>query len=183
MFGDLPLPRREIISLHRIQAQNKIEYLSRTERWYGLNKSAGVITMAVPDLDYTKRITVDREYVDKDPETKSGGQVLIKRIGDSNQWIMAEKIWLTPFSKTTVDQAFRNAIPTPDKTLRGVSLVLIRDGAPSVVGLQPEDNNLESFVNKPFDEMYEKAFRPATSNVTNINVDPKQFEAFLIPVI
>lgn len=179
LFGDLPLPRRELVSLHRIQAPNKVEYLSRTEHWYGLNKSAGVITMAVPDLDFTKRITVDREYVDKDPETKSGGQVLVKIVGDSNQWIMAEKIYLTPFSKTTVQQAMINAIPITDKTIRGVSLVLKREGSPYVIGLQPEDNNIDSFVNKPFDEMYEKAFRPATSNVTNININPKDLADFL----
>ena len=177
LFGKLPLPRREIISLHRIQAPNKVEYLSRTEKWFGLNKSAGIVTMAVPDLDFTRRIEVTREYVDKDPE-KGGGQVLVKIVGDSNQWIQAEKIYLTPFSKTTVEQAFKNAIPTTDKTLRGMSFVLIREGAPHTIGLGPEDNNLESFVNKP--ELYDKAFRPAaTSNVTNINIDPRQLEAFL----
>ena len=81
--------------------------------------------------------------------------------------------------KCTVQQAFKNAIPTTDKTLRGVSLVLKRVGSPHTIGLGPEDNNIESFINKSFDEMYEKAFRPATNNVTNINVDPEQFKAFL----
>lgn len=180
LFGDLPLPRRELVSLHRIQAPNKVEYLSRTERWYGLNKSAGIITMAVSDLDFTRRITVDREYVDRDSERPgAGGQVLVKVVGDSNQWLRAEKIYLTPFSKTTVEQAFKNAIPTTEKTLRGVSLVLIREGSPHTIVPGPEDNNLESFVNKSFDELYEKVFRPATSNVTNINVDPETFRAFL----
>lgn len=179
LFGELPLPRRELVSLHRIQGANKVEYLSRVEQWIGLNKSAGTVSIAV-EPDYTKRITVDRMYVDRDPETPGvGGQVLVKVVGDSNQWIQAEKIYLTPFSPSTVQQAMINAIPTTDKTLRGISLVLIREGAPQVVGLQPEDNNIDSFVNKPFDELYEKALRPATSNVTNINVDPKQLEAFL----
>lgn len=179
LFGELPLPRRELVSLQRIQAPNKVEYLSRTERWYGLNRSAGIVTISVPDLDFTRRIAVDREYVDKDPERGGGEQVLVKVVGDSNQWIQAEKIWLTPFSPSTVQQTFKNSIPTTDKTLRGISFALIREGAPHVIGLQPEDNNLESFVNKPFDELYDKAFRPATSNVTNINIDPQQFEAFL----
>lgn len=170
LFGDLPLPRRELVSLHRIQAQNKVEYLSRVERWFGLNKSAGVITIPV-EPDYTRRITVDRMYVDRDPERPgTGTQVIVKVVGDSNQWIQAEK---------NVSQAFRNAIPTTDKTLRGVSFTLIREGAPHVISPQPEDYNIDSFVNKPFDEIYDKAFKPATSHTTNINVDPETFRAFL----
>ena len=149
-----------------------MEYLSRVECWYGLNKSAGVITIAYDDIDFTRRITVTREFVDKDPTIKGGEQVLVKIVGDSNQWLTAEKIYLTPFSASTVQQAMINASPISDKTLRGISLVLIREGAPHVIGLQPEDRNIDSFVNKPFDELYEKALRPATSNVTNINVDP-----------
>lgn len=179
LFGEYPLPRRELVSLHRIQAQNKVEYLSRVERWYGLNKSAGVITIPV-EPDYTKRIAVERMYVDKDPERPgTGTQVIVKVVGDSNQWIQAEKIWLTPFNSSTVTQAFKNAIPTTDATLRGVGLILIREGSSHVITPQPEDNNLESFVHKPFNELYEKAFSPATSNVTNINVDPSQLQAFL----
>jgi hypothetical protein len=100
-------------------------------------------------------------------------------VGDSNQWLTAEKIYLTPFTKETVQQALQNAIPTTDKTLRGISLVLIRDGAPHPVAPAPEDNNIETFVNKSFDEMFNKSLRPTPTNITNINIDPEQFKAFL----
>lgn len=46
----------ELVSMHRIQASNKMEYLSRVERWYGLNKSAGVITIAYDDIDFTRMV-------------------------------------------------------------------------------------------------------------------------------
>ena len=180
VFGELPLPRRELVSLWRIQVQNKTEYLVRTEKWIGLNKSGGVISISVDGtLDLTRRIQVHREFVPKDPQNPGGEQVLIHKVEDSNQWLTAPKIYLTLFSPDTVQQALKNAIPTTDSTLRGTSLILIRDGAPSPVGLTKNNNNIDSFVSRSFDELFEESLKPVGTNVTNININPKDLEAFL----
>jgi hypothetical protein len=179
LFGDLPLPRRELIRLVRVQLPtDKSEWLLRGERWYGLNKSAGIVTISVYDLDYTRRISVTREYADRDPE-RPGNQVLVQMVGDSKQWITAERIYLTPFNKETVQQAMINAGPPTEKSLRGrIHLILDREGTPNPKGLTPENNNIDTFVNKSFDELFDVKPAPTTS-ITNINIDPKDLEAFL----
>jgi hypothetical protein len=181
LFGELPLPRRELVSMYRVQSPDKSEHLVRGEIWYGLNKSAGIVSITTPDLDYGRRISVTREFVDMGG-TKSGEQTLVKIIGDSKEWYTADKVYLTPFSEAVVKQALKNAgPPVTQKDLHGkISLGLIREGVTNPRGIKDKDNDLDAFTNGNFDELFEQSSRPATGNTTtNINVDPRQLEAFL----
>jgi hypothetical protein len=129
LFGELPLPRRELVSMYRVQSPDKSEWLVRDEMWYGLNKSAGTVSISTSDLDYGRHISVTREFVDKDP-AKGSEQTLVKIIGDSKQWYTADKVYLTPFSASAVQQALKNAgPPITQKDLHDkISLGLIREG-------------------------------------------------------
>jgi hypothetical protein len=166
--------------MYRVQSPDKSEWLVRGEMWFGLNKSGGIVSITTSDLEYARSVTVTREFADKDPTNRGGEQTLVKITGDSKEWYTADKVYLTPFSRATVPQALKNAGPSvTQKDLRGkISLGLIREGVTNPRGIKDKDNDLSTFIMETLTNYLESS-RPVTGNTTNINVDPRQLEAFL----
>jgi hypothetical protein len=181
LFGELPLPRRELISIYRVQLADKSEWLQRFEQWFGLSKSASVVTISVEDLDYYRDIMMEQNFIDKDPSNPGGAQAHVQMIGEFYQYFINPKVYTTPFSKTTVEQALVNALPplTQKSFFGKISLGLKREGVLNERGLTDIDNSLDAFINRDFDELFDRSSQPAGNNVTNINIDPKDLEAFL----
>jgi hypothetical protein len=66
------LPRRELNSMYRHQTPDKREFLIRFERWYGLTVAGGVVTVSANNIDITKKVHFEPDFVPIDPQ-QSGG--------------------------------------------------------------------------------------------------------------
>src|ERR671910_1177268 len=67
-FFQGPYPRRELISMTRHQTYDKKEYLVRFESWKGLSASGSVISVSANNIDFTKKVHFEPDFVPIDPE-------------------------------------------------------------------------------------------------------------------
>jgi hypothetical protein len=171
LFGDKTFPRREITQIIRHQTDDKREWISRFECWYGLTADAGVVTISANDIDYARRVSIEPESVPQDPSVQGSPHVKVLKIGTCLLgYYGAQKIYLTPFTKENVLAVKQKAQPS-DELHGQVSLILSKDNAHNPISAP----DFDTFVNAPFDELWKQLTTPAPQ----INLNPKDLANYI----
>jgi hypothetical protein len=172
LFGDLEFPRRELTGMTRHKQDDK-EFLIRSERWIGLTLAAGVVTVAANNIDFTRRIPFQPDFVPIDPNEPKGPSARIVKVGRCLPgYETAGKIYLTPFTKENVLAAMQKAQRPTEPGLHGrISLMLSKDQAPNSTSAP----DLDTFVNADFDELWKQQ----TSPTPQININSKDLANYV----
>jgi hypothetical protein len=173
LYGDKPLPRRELTQLLRYQTDDGREWLVRTEIWYGLNISGAVVSISVNNLDFAKQVVPRAESTPQDPTVQGSPEVKILQIGRPlPSYETANKLWLTPFTKENLLSALQKASKPSDPRLHGhISLSISKDGAHNPISV----SDLDTFTNADFNDLWTRLTSPAPQ----INLNPKSLETFI----
>jgi hypothetical protein len=173
LYGDKPLPRRELTQLLRYQTDDNKEWMVRTEIWYGLNISGAVVSISVNNLDFAKQVVPRAESTPQDPTIQGSPEVKILKIGNClPSYETANKVWLTPFSKENLLAALQKASKPSDPRLHGhISLTIHKDGAHNPISV----SDLDTFTNVPFNDLWARLTAPTPQ----INLNPKSLESFI----
>jgi hypothetical protein len=157
-FFQGPFPRRELVAMTRHQTYDKKEFLVRSERFFGLSASGGVLTISADNIDFTKRIHFEPDIVPIDPEQPNGATARIVKVGKCMPgYETAQKIWLTPFTKRNIEAAMQKAQRSTESSLHGrISLAISKEGQPNELAVQ----DLDTWTNAPFDELWTRLMTP-----------------------
>jgi hypothetical protein len=165
---------RELLSMSRVQTADKKEWLTKFERWVGINgKSGASYTITVDNLDYYKKITPEYTTVPIDPTRRGAKEVRIAKIGRTLPWYEGiRKTYFTPFTRENIEAAMRDARkPTIDPTITDTTLYLVRDGVTSISSVP----DFETWITGDFDTMFDSRL----NQNQNAKLDMKELVAQL----
>jgi hypothetical protein len=126
-----------------------------------------VISVSANNIDFTKKVHFEPDFVPIDPEQPKGATARIIKVGKCMPgYETAEKIYLTPFSRGNVEAAMQKAQRPTDSSLHGhISLAIYKEGHPNEQVVQ----DLDTFVNADFDELWKSLTTPQPQ----ININSK----------
>lgn len=144
---------RELLSMSRVQAVDKSEWLVKFEKWNGLDGESGApYSITVDSLDFYKKIPVEYTTVPIDPTRKSK-EVRVARIARILPGFEGlRRTYTTPFNLENVNTSIRDAQkPTSDPTIAKTALYLVRDMVTNI-SMVPD---LESWMTDDFDTLFD----------------------------
>jgi hypothetical protein len=169
MFGQQKYPRIELSALTRVKTQDNSEYLLRQMRAYGLSEIGAVLTLPLPDCDFTRKVPVSPTT----SKLRDGTDIKILQVGTGEfTYETSPKIYTTPFNKENVLAAIEKYPPSEDNDTQGkITYALKREGTTNEVGI----SSLEEFIEGNFDELWTRQTNPNPQ----ININSKDLATFM----
>jgi hypothetical protein len=163
---DKQYARIELISCTRVRTQEGSEYLMRQMQAIGLSEIGAIVTLNLPDCDFTRKVPISADTA----KLPDGTDVKILRIGSGEfTYESSPKIYTTPFTKGNV-QANVDKYPPYEEGHGKVGYVFKKEGIANEVAV----SSLEEFINADVDETFARSRQPAPS----IHIDSKGLAAF-----
>jgi hypothetical protein len=162
-------PRIELISMTRVRTQEGSgqEYLMRQMQAIGLSEIGAIVTLNLPDSDFTRKVPISPDTA----KLPDGTDVKILRIGSGEfTYESSPKIYTTPFTKENVLATIDKYKPYEDGHGK-VGYVFKKEGIANEVAV----SSLEEFINANVDETIARSRQPAPQ----ININSKDLETFV----
>ena len=161
-FGQGKYPRIELVDMTRVKTNDGSEYLVRNMRAFGLSEIGAVLTLPLPDCDFTRKVPI----IPTTAKSKDGNDVRILQVGTGEfTYESSPKIYTTKFSRDRVLAALEKYPPSEDNDTQGrITYAFKKDGVTNEVGI----SSLEEFLGD-FDSIWETKRAPAPT----IHLDSK----------
>jgi hypothetical protein len=162
-FGQQKYPRIELIAMTRVKTHDNSEYLVRTMEAIGLSEIGAIVTLNLPDCDFTRKVPVSPTTA----RLPDGTDVKVLQVGSGEfTYESSPKIYTTKFSKANVLAALEKYPPSEDNDTRGkITYMFKKEGVTNEVIV----SSLEELLTDDFDSTFEKLRTPAPT----IHIDPK----------
>ena len=164
---DKQWPRIELISMTRVRTQEGSEYLMRQMRAIGLSGIGAIVTLNLPDCDFTRKVPISPDTA----KLPDGTDVKILRIGSGEfTYESSPKIFTTPFNEANVRATIDKYKPY-EEGIGKVGYVFKKEGIANEVSV----SSLEEFINADVDETIAR-LRQA---VPQININSKDLASYV----
>jgi hypothetical protein len=167
--NDKQYPRIELISMTRVRTQEGSgqEYLMRQMQAVGLSEIGAIVTLNLPDCDYTRKVPISPDTA----KLPDGTDVKILRIGSGEfTYESSPKIYTTPFTKENVQATVDKYLPYEEGHGK-VGHVFKKEGIANEVAV----SSLEEFINANVDETIARLRQPAPQ----ININSKDLASYV----
>jgi hypothetical protein len=164
---DKQWPRIELISMTRVRTQEGSEYLMRQMRAIGLSGIGAIVTLNLPDCDFTRKVPISPDTA----KLPDGTDVKILKIGSGEfTYENSPKIYTTPFTRENVLATIDKYKPY-EEGFGKVGYVFKKEGISNEVGI----SSLEEFINADVDETIERLRQPTPQ----INISSKDLASYV----
>lgn len=164
--NDKQYPRIELISMTRVRTQEGSEYLMRQMQAIGLSEIGAIVTMDLPDCDFTRKVPISPDTA----KLPDGTDVKILRIGSGEfTYESSPKIYTTPFTEANV-RATVDKYPPLEDAHGKINYLFKKEDVANEVSV----SSLEEFINADVDETIARSRQAAPT----IQIDSKGLAAF-----
>jgi hypothetical protein len=164
--NDKQYPRIELISMTRVKTQEG-EYLMRQMRAIGLSEIGAIVTLNLPDCDFTRKVPISPDTA----KLPDGTDVKILKIGSGEfTYENSPKIYTTPFTRENVLATIDKYKPY-EEGFGKINYAFKKEGIANEVGI----SSLEEFINADVDETIARLRQPAPQ----ININSKDLASYV----
>src|SRR5829696_1891650 len=159
--NDKQYPRISLISMTRVKTQKSSEYLMRQMQAVGLSEIGAIVTLNLPDCDFTRKVPISPDTA-KLPDSTD---VKILKIGSGEfTYESSPKIFTTPFNEANVLSTIDKYKPY-EEGYGKVGYVFKKEGIANEVSV----SSLKEFINADVDETIARSRQAAPT----IQIDSK----------
>jgi hypothetical protein len=165
--NDKQYPRINLISMTRVKTQEGSEYLMRQMQAIGLSEIGAIVTLNLPDCDFTRKVPISPDTA----KLPDGTDVKILKIGSGEfAYENSPKIYTTPFTRENVLATIDKYKPY-EEGFGKVGYVFKKEGNANEVSV----SSLEEFINADVDETIARSRQAAPQ----ININSKDLASYV----
>jgi hypothetical protein len=165
--NDKQYPRINLISMTRVKTQEGSEYLMRQMQAIGLSEIGAIVTLNLPDCDFTRKVPISPDTA----KLPDGTDVKILRIGSGEfTYESSPKIFTTPFNEANI-RATIDKYPPYEEGYGKIVYLFQKMGIANEVSVP----SLEEFINADVEETIARSRQAAPQ----ININSKDLASYV----